>query len=95
MALVLAFNYKRYYLVSPSVNLRQVEVIDESEHGLSRRWAIHTGDKREGKGGFCKDYLPILLSTRASILFWKICGVVEEEKLLLVITFSSGFFFLR
>ena len=42
-----------------------------------------------------KEYLPILLSTRASILFWNICGVVDEEKLLLVITLSSGFFFFR
>ena len=40
-------------------------------------------------------YLPILLSTSASMLFWKICGVVEEEKLLLVITLSSGLFFFR
>ena len=81
-------------MVSPGIDLGQVEVVDEGEHGLSRRWAIHTGDKRE-RGDYEKEHLPILLSTRASILFWKICGVVEEEKLLLVITFSSGFFFLR
>ena len=84
-------------MVSPGIDLRQVEVIDEGEHGLSRRWAIHTGDKREKETmDLAKSTnLPILLSTRASILFWKICGVVEEEKLLLVMTFSSGFFFLR
>ena len=85
------------YLVSPGIDLWQVEVVNEGEHGLSRRWAIHTGDKREKERvDYAKSTnLPILLSTRASMLFWKICGVVEEEKLLLVITFSSGFFFLR
>ena len=54
------------------------------------------GTKEKERVDYAKSTnLPILLSTRASILFWKICGVVEEEKLLLVITFSSGFFFLR
>lgn len=82
------------YLVTPGVDLRQVEVVDEGKHGLSRRWAVHTGDKRE-MGRLYQEYLPILLSTRASILFWNICGVVEEEKLLLVMTLSSGFFFFK
>ena len=50
MASVLVLYYKSYYLVSPGIDLGQVKVIYEGEHGLSRWWAIHTEDKREEGG---------------------------------------------